>query len=159
MESPVPVVESPTGGAGPQLLRSDLFVADASHPAQRPVGAASSASMPLLRSFDFLSFAIYKYAAPRGEWRLLKESLPQPIAGEHVTNQRTTVSKTAAFEGCWVSSRVETSRCAPSEIASFLSNVLPKIYALSKRHSPEGAGKGHFRHEFNGCKTGARATP
>src|SRR6266571_8152180 len=31
-----------------------------------PVGAASSASMPLLRSFDFLPLAIYKYAAPDG---------------------------------------------------------------------------------------------
>jgi len=82
------------------------------------------------------------HAAPAGEWRLAKESISQLIAGKHVTNQRTTVSKTAEFEGCWVSSRVETSRCAPSEIASFLSNVLPKIYALSKRNSPEGAGKG-----------------
>ncbi len=58
--------DSPTGRARPQLRRSDLFVADGSHPAKSPVGAACSASMPLLRSFDFLAFAIYKYAAPMG---------------------------------------------------------------------------------------------
>ena len=60
------VGDSPTGGARPQLRRSDLFVAEASHPAKSPVGAASSASMPLLRSFDVLPLAIYKYAAPMG---------------------------------------------------------------------------------------------
>jgi hypothetical protein len=50
----------------PQLRRSDLFVADVSRPAKSPVGAACSASMPLPRSFDFLTFAIYKHAAPMG---------------------------------------------------------------------------------------------
>ena len=65
-DPPVPVGDSPTGRAEPQLRRSDLFVADGSHPANSPVGAASSASMPLLQSFDFLSFVIYKYAAPMG---------------------------------------------------------------------------------------------
>ena len=58
--------DSPAGGATPQLRRSDLFVADGSHPAKSPVEAASSALMPLLRSFDFLPFVIYKYAAPMG---------------------------------------------------------------------------------------------
>src|SRR5437899_1545732 len=52
--------------ATPELRRSGLFVANGSHLAKRPVGAASSASMPLLRSFRFLPFAIYKYAAPMG---------------------------------------------------------------------------------------------
>src|SRR5216684_2266825 len=65
-DPPVPVGDSPTGRARRQLRRSDLFVADGSHPAKSPVGAACSASMPLLRSFDFLPFAIYKYAAPMG---------------------------------------------------------------------------------------------
>ena len=63
---PVPVGDWPSDRAVPQLRRSDLFVADGSHPAKSPVGAASSASMPLLRSFDFLPFAIYNYAAPMG---------------------------------------------------------------------------------------------
>src|SRR2546428_13649936 len=65
-ESPVPVGGSPSGRARLQLRWSDLFVANGSHPAKSPVGAASSASMPLLRSFDVLPFAIYKYAAPLG---------------------------------------------------------------------------------------------
>src|SRR5437899_6035060 len=65
-DPPVPVGDSPTGRARPQLRRSDLFVADVSRPAKSPVGAASSASMPLLRSFDFLPFATYKYAPPMG---------------------------------------------------------------------------------------------
>ena len=65
-DSPVPVGDLPTGRARPQLRRSDLFVADGSQPAKSPVGAACSASMPLLRSFDFLPLAIYKYAAPMG---------------------------------------------------------------------------------------------
>src|SRR5437879_424960 len=63
---PVPVGDWPSDRAVPQLRRSDLFVADGSHPAKSPVGAASSASMPLLRSFDCLQLAIYKYAAPMG---------------------------------------------------------------------------------------------
>src|SRR5260370_40753411 len=49
-----------------QLRRSGLFVASGSHPAKSPVGAASSTWMPLLRSFGFLPFAIYKDAAPMG---------------------------------------------------------------------------------------------
>ncbi len=49
-DSPVPVGDLPTGGASPQLRRSDLFVADGFHQAKSPVGAASSGSMPLLRS-------------------------------------------------------------------------------------------------------------
>src|SRR6266568_1873512 len=49
-----------------QLCRSGLFVADGSRPAESPVGAASSASMPLLRSFVFSPFANYKDAAPMG---------------------------------------------------------------------------------------------
>ena len=52
--------------ATPELRRSGLFVANGCHLAKSPVGAASSASMPLLRSFPFLPFAIYKYAAPMG---------------------------------------------------------------------------------------------
>jgi hypothetical protein len=48
------------------LRRSDLFVANGSHPAKSPVGAAPSLRMPLLRSFGFLPFAIYKYDAPMG---------------------------------------------------------------------------------------------
>ncbi len=56
-----------------QLRRSGLFVANRSHPAKSPVGATSSASMPLLRSFGFLPFALYKYAAPMG---LKKAPLP-----------------------------------------------------------------------------------
>src|SRR6266446_289878 len=48
--SPVPVGDLPTGRSRPQLRRSELFVADGSQPAKSPVGAASSASMPLLRS-------------------------------------------------------------------------------------------------------------
>src|SRR5216683_606865 len=47
-----------------QLRRSDLFVANGFHPAKSPVGAAPSASMPLLRSFGFWRFAIYTDAAP-----------------------------------------------------------------------------------------------
>jgi hypothetical protein len=50
-----------------QLRRSGLFVANGSHPAKSPVGATSSASMPLLRSFGFLPFALYKYAAPMAD--------------------------------------------------------------------------------------------
>src|SRR6266567_7126569 len=69
-ESPAPVGDSRSGRARPQLRRSDLFVANGSHPAKSPVGAASSASMPLLRSFDVLPFAIYKYAAPLGLGKL-----------------------------------------------------------------------------------------
>ena len=65
-DPPVPVGDSPTGKAMSQLRRSDIFVANGSHPAKSPVGAASAASMPLLRSFDVLPFAIYKYAAPLG---------------------------------------------------------------------------------------------
>ena len=65
-DPPVPVGDSPTGRARRQLRRSDLLVADESHPAESPVGAACSASMPLLRSFDFLPLAIYKYTAPTG---------------------------------------------------------------------------------------------
>src|SRR6266567_4936262 len=65
-DSPVLVGDSPTGRTRPQLRRSDLFVADGSRPAKSPVGAAPPAPMPLLRSFDFLPFAIYKYAAPLG---------------------------------------------------------------------------------------------
>src|SRR5207245_8894 len=49
-----------------QLRRSGLFVANGSYPAKSPVGAAASASMPLLRSFDFLPFVIYKDGAPLG---------------------------------------------------------------------------------------------
>jgi hypothetical protein len=49
-----------------QLRRSGLFVANGSHPAKSPVGATFSASRPLLRSFGFLPFALYKYAAPMG---------------------------------------------------------------------------------------------
>src|SRR6266700_6514 len=69
-ESPAPVGDSRSGRARPQLRRSDLFVANGSHPAKSPVGAASSASMPLLRSFGVLPFAIYKYAAPLGLGKL-----------------------------------------------------------------------------------------
>src|SRR5438445_4723193 len=65
-DSPVPVGDSPTGRARPQLRRSDLFVENGSDPGESPVGAASSASMPLLRSFGFLPFAIYKDTAPLG---------------------------------------------------------------------------------------------
>ena len=60
--------------ATPELRRSGLFVANGSHPAKSPVGAASSASMPLLRSFRFLPFALYKYGAPMG----LKK-VPSPL--------------------------------------------------------------------------------
>src|SRR5713226_5306308 len=52
--------------AAKRQLRSGLFVANGSHKAKSPVGAASSASMALLRSFADLPFAIYKYAAPLG---------------------------------------------------------------------------------------------
>src|SRR6266581_769788 len=56
-----------------QLRRSGLFVAKGSYPAKSPVGATFSASMPLLRSFGFLPFSLYKYAAPMG---LKKDSSP-----------------------------------------------------------------------------------
>ena len=42
-------------------------------PGQKPLGAASSASMPLLiRSFGFWRLAIYRDATPMGEWHLIK---------------------------------------------------------------------------------------
>jgi hypothetical protein len=68
----------------------------------------------------------------RPEWPLDKVSFSQLIAGERVTNQLTTISKTDESEILWISSRTERSGCAPSEIAALLSNVLPKIYALTK---------------------------
>src|SRR6266568_9388861 len=63
-----------------QLRRSGLFVANGSHPAKSPVGATFSASMPLLRSFGFLPFALYKYAAPMG---LKKAPLPPNSMAVH----------------------------------------------------------------------------
>src|SRR5260370_7640191 len=48
------LADSPAGGATPQLRRSDLFVADGSHPAKSPVGVPFSPSIPLPRTFDFL---------------------------------------------------------------------------------------------------------
>jgi len=45
-------------------------------------------------------------AIPTGAWRLLKESLSQPIGGERVTNERTTILKTDEFESLLISSRV-----------------------------------------------------
>ncbi len=60
-----------------QLRRSGLFVANGSQPANRPVGVAPPAPMPLLRSFVFLPFAIYKYAAPQGGWERRPCSLIQ----------------------------------------------------------------------------------
>ncbi len=50
-----------------QLRRSGLFVANASHPAKSPVGAAPSASMPLLRSFVFYRSLSTKMP-PRWGW-------------------------------------------------------------------------------------------
>src|SRR6266568_9173968 len=41
-----------------QLHERGLFVTNRFHPAKSPVGAASSASMALLRSFDVLPFAL-----------------------------------------------------------------------------------------------------
>ncbi len=63
----------------------------------------------------------------RPEWPLDKESFSQLIAVGRVTNQLTTISKTDESENLWISSRTESSRCAPSEIEALLSNVLPKI--------------------------------
>ncbi len=74
-DSPVLVGDPPTGRARPQLRRSDLFVANGSHLVESPVGAASSASMPLPRSFDFLPFAIYKDTAPLGLGKALSASI------------------------------------------------------------------------------------
>jgi hypothetical protein len=58
--------------------------ANGSQPAKSPVGAASSASMPLLRSFGFLPFAIYKDAAPMGLGKapLALNSTAVPIRGK-----------------------------------------------------------------------------
>src|SRR6266852_5487619 len=70
--------------ATPELRRSGLFVANRSHPAKSPVGATFSASMPLLRSFGFLPFALYKYAAPMGLKKapLALKSTAAPPLGE-----------------------------------------------------------------------------
>ena len=57
-----------------QLRRSGLVVANESSPARGPVGAASSASMALLRSFGFWRFACYKYAAPLGLGKLIESN-------------------------------------------------------------------------------------
>src|SRR5438445_13036233 len=79
-DSPVPVGDSPTGRARPQLRRSDLFVENGSDPGESPVGAASSASMPLLRGFGILPFAIYKDTAPLGLGKALLASIQRQLA-------------------------------------------------------------------------------
>ena len=63
------------------------------------------------------------------------ESLSQLIAGERVTNHRTTISKMDEFESLRISSRAERFRCGPSKIAPFLSIVFPRVYTLTKWHS------------------------
>ncbi len=57
-----------------QLRRSVLFVANGSHPAKSPVGAAPSAAMPLLRSF-VVCRSLSTKMPPRWGW----ERRPSPL--------------------------------------------------------------------------------
>ncbi len=66
-----------------QLCRSGLVIANEFCPGKSPVGASSSASMSLLRSFGHWRFGIYRDAAPMGLRKASRREVRGDTARQH----------------------------------------------------------------------------
>src|SRR5438552_2019519 len=116
-DPPVPVGDSPAGRSMPALHRSGLFVANGPDPGKSPVGAASSASMPLLRSFDCCR-SLPINIPPRRGW------------------ERRAARRVFAEKAVWLSPARECFRGCSVVAARSASFVAPRHPAFSPKTAP-----------------------